>query len=74
MEYGVVCFEKWIVLNEVDVCVFVDKSIVEIYINGGKIVFIFWVFLKKDFKLVVNVFVEGVVDYCIDYYGMLCGI
>ncbi|WP_368895995.1 GH32 C-terminal domain-containing protein, partial [Priestia megaterium] len=53
---------------------FVDKSIVEIYINGGKIVFTSRVFPKKDSKSAVNVFAEGAVDYRIDYYGMSRGI
>ncbi|MED4007283.1 sucrose-6-phosphate hydrolase [Priestia aryabhattai] len=73
-EYGVVRSEKWTASNEVDVRVFVDKSIVEIYINGGKIVFTSRVFPKKDSKSAVNVFAEGSVDYRIDYYGMSRGI
>ncbi|WP_110112115.1 sucrose-6-phosphate hydrolase [Bacillus sp. CGMCC 1.16541] len=73
-EYGTVRSEAWTSTESVDVRVFVDKSIVEVYVNGGRTVFTSRVFPQKDSKAAIKLFAHGSVSYDLEYYGMNRGI
>ncbi len=73
-DYGVIRTEKWLPTSSIDVRIFVDKSILEVYINGGKTVFTSRVFPQKDSKSAVTVFAKGEANYQIAYYGLSRGI
>lgn len=72
-DYGSIRTAKWEPQEEVNVRVFVDKSIVEIFINGGEIVFSTRVFPRHK-STSIQIFSDFAADYNLVKYDLGRGI
>lgn len=72
-EYGSVRTAEWVPTDEVNIRVFVDKSVVEIFINNGELVFTSRVFPDHKSKEIL-LFSEQAAQYSIIKYDLARGI